>query len=102
MLSTIELARYSYLDDDDLAWIGRKRRDFIRLGYALLLTTVPFPGTFLEDPTDVPVAVVQASASQVNVGNMACISADRASEQRWLHTTEIRNRASPGILTDQI
>lgn len=92
VLSTIELARYFYLDDDDLEWIGRKRRDFTRLGYALQLTTVRFLGTFLEDPTDVPLAVVQTLASQVRVGDIACISAYRDSEQRWRHTTEIRNR----------
>ena len=92
VLSPIELARCFYLDDDDLEWIGRKRRDFTRLDYALQLTTVRFLGTFLEDPTGVPLAVVQTLASQVSVGDIACISAYRDSEQRWRHTTEIRNR----------
>lgn len=92
VLSTIELARYFYLDDDDLEWIGHKRRDFTRLGYALQLTTVRFLGTFLEDPTDVPLAIVQALGSQLRIVDIACISAYRDSEQRWRHTTEIRHR----------
>ena len=91
-LSTIELARYFYLNDDDLEWINLKRRDFTRLGYALQLTTVRFLGTFLEDPAAVPQAVVQALASQVKVTDSACVSAYRDSEQRWRHTAEIRTR----------
>ncbi|MBA2658366.1 MAG: DUF4158 domain-containing protein [Nitrosospira sp.] len=91
-LSTIELTRYFYLDDDDLEWINIKRRDFTRLGYALQLTTVRFLGTFLEDPAAVPQAVVEALASQVKVADSACVSAYRDSEQRWRHTAEIRTR----------
>jgi TnpA family transposase len=91
-LSTIELARYFYLDDDDLEWIARKRRDFSRLGYALQLTTVRFLGTFLADPTGVPQIVIQALAVQIKVADLACISAYRDSEQRWRHTAEIRTR----------
>jgi TnpA family transposase len=91
-VSAIELARYFYLDDDDLEWISGKRRDFTRLGYALQLTTVRFLGTFLEDPTAVPQIVVQALATQVKVTDLTCVPAYRDSEQRWRHTTEIRLR----------
>lgn len=92
VLSTIELARHFYLDDNDLEWIARKRRDFNRLGYALQLTTVQFLGTFLGDPTAVPQAVIQALAVQIQVADSACVSAYRDSEQRWRHTVEIRAR----------
>ena len=34
-LSPQELARYFHLDDEDLDWTARKRRDSSRLGYAL-------------------------------------------------------------------
>ena len=66
-LSPDELARNFHLDDDDREWIANKRRDSSRLGFALQLATVRFLGTFLEDPVDVPPAVLHALAAQTNV-----------------------------------
>lgn len=92
-LSTDELARYFYLDDDDREWIATKRRDSSRLGYALQLTTVRFLGAFLEDPTAVPVTVLQTLSSQLNIADPEdCIAAYRVARQRWQHTAEIRAR----------
>ncbi|MFO3664402.1 DUF4158 domain-containing protein, partial [Pseudomonas amygdali] len=92
-LSSEELARYFYLDDDDREWIATKRRDSSRLGYALQLTTVRFLGTFLEDPTAVPEAVLRILATQLNIPEFAdCVAAYRRTRQRWQHTTEIRAR----------
>lgn len=100
-LSTVELSRHFYLDDDDLELINRKRRDFTRLGYALQLTSVRFLGTFLEDPTAVPIAVVQALALQVKVADSACVSTYWNTEQRWRHTAEIRTRYGYGEFVDK-
>ena len=91
-LSAEELARYFHLDDDDLEWITRKRRDSSRLGYALQLTTARFLGTFLDDPTDVPSTVLHALAIQLDVADPTCVGVYRQSEQRWRHTAEIRDR----------
>lgn len=91
-LSADELARYFHLDDDDRAWITGKRRDSSRMGYALQLTTARFLGTFLEDPTAVPSAALHAIATQLGVSDPTCVAAYRHSEQRWRHTTEIRER----------
>lgn len=100
-LSTIELARYFYLNDDDLEWIASKRRDFTRLGYALQLTTVRFLGTFLEDPTAVPPTVIHTLVPQIKVADSACLSAYLESEQRWRHTAEIRARYNYREFTDK-
>jgi len=83
ILSTEELARYFHLDDDDLDWIARKRRDSSRLGYALQLTTARYLGTFLDDPTDVPRTVLHALAMQLGV-------ADPASAARSQHFGALR------------
>lgn len=92
-LTTDELARYFHLDDDDREWIATKRRDSSRLGYALQLTTVRFLGTFLEDPTAVPDAVLRTLSTQLNIAEFAdFIGTYRTTRQRWQHTAEIRAR----------
>ena len=62
--STHELARYFHLDDSDHTQIVEKRGDATRLGFALQLTTVRVVGTFLDDPTAVPPAVLATMSRQ--------------------------------------
>ena len=90
--STDELARNFHLDDDDREWIATKRRDSSRLGFALQLATVRLLGTFLEEESAVPAAVVRTVASQIDVLDLTCVGAYFQSEQRWRHTAEIRAR----------
>ena len=65
--STQELARYFHLDDSDHTQIVEKRSDANRLGFALQLTTVRFVGTFLDDPTAVPPAVLATMSRQLGI-----------------------------------
>ncbi len=101
--SADELARNFHLDDDDREWIATKRRDSSRLGFALQLATVRLLGTFLEDSSAVPAAVVRTVAVQIDALDLTCVSAYFQSEQRWRHTAEIRARyvyrefVEPGI-----
>ena len=90
--SSEELSQYFHLDDADRASISQKRGAHSRLGFALQLTTVRFLGTFLEDPTAVPATVVQFVAKQINISDIEVLSAYRDSEQRWIHTMEIRTQ----------
>jgi TnpA family transposase len=88
--SMLELSRFFHLDDADLALVLQKRGDHSRLGFSLQLTTVRFLGTFLEDPTDVPPAVVNTIAKQLGITDANCLSAYQENRLRWSHTAEIR------------
>ncbi len=86
-----QLARYFHLDNTDKSLIGKKRGNHNKLGLALQLCTVRFLGTFLTEPTDVPVIVSRYLASQLGITDISCLERYRTSESRWDHTAEIRN-----------
>jgi len=90
--SAEELTRYFHLDDADHAVIGVKRGDHNRMGFALQLTTARFLGAFLEDPVEVPGAVLQTLARQLRIANLDQLHRYRSADQRWEHTAEIRSR----------
>ena len=86
----VELERCFFLDDVDLALIGRRRGDHNRLGFAVQLGTVRFLGLFLSDPTAVPSGVVDYVAGQIGVADPSCLKhyLDRRST-RFVHGAEI-------------
>ncbi|CAO3460021.1 hypothetical protein [Azospirillum argentinense] len=85
-----QLDRHFHLDDADLAMIGRRRWDHMRLGFAVQLGTVRFLGTFLADPAEVPTEVVTTLARQIGVADPACLGRYRDGKARWHHAAEIR------------
>ena len=67
--SRADLERVFFLDDDDRALIERHRGEHMKLGFVLQLVTVRWLGTFLEDPLDVPVVVLDFVAEQLEVAD---------------------------------
>jgi hypothetical protein len=88
--TTEQLARFFHLDDTDRGLIAACRGDHNRLGFALQLCTIRFLGTFLEDPREVPSAVVNYVAHQLAIDNPASHAQYCAGEQRWEHAAQIR------------
>ena len=88
--STQELARYFHLDDSDHTPIVEKRGDANRLGFALQLTTVRFVGTFLDDPTAVPPAVLATMSRQLGIDTTTDLTGYRDGKWRFAHAAQIR------------
>ena len=65
-----DLARYFHLDEFDLGLIVKKRGQSNRLGFALQLGTVRYLGTFLEDPLNVPISVLQTLTRQLYIDSL--------------------------------
>jgi hypothetical protein len=90
--SQAELDRAFFLDDADRALIAKRRGAHNRLGFALQLTTVRSLGTFLADPLDVPNAVLEYLAEQLEIADPSCVK--RYTERRatrFEHAEEIKS-----------
>ncbi|MDO8606214.1 MAG: Tn3 family transposase [Phaeospirillum sp.] len=91
-VSAEQLARFFHLDDTDRAFVLTHRGAHMRLGCAVQLGTVRFLGTFVEDPCNVPSCVVSFLSTQLNTPIEGTLEAYRASQWRWRHPLEIRER----------
>ena len=88
--SRAELERCFLLDDRDRVLVAKRRGDASRLGFAVQLGTVRFLGSFLPDPTDVPVDVIDFVAGQVGVADASCVKGYLARRStRFDHAAEI-------------
>lgn len=85
-----ELERFFFLDDEDRKLIAKRRGDASRLGFALQLATVRFLGTFLDDPLEVPSAVLDELARQLGIADASCVKTyvERVNT-KWEHRREI-------------
>lgn len=86
-----ELERVFLLDDADWELVGARRGAHNKLGFALQLTTVRYLGTFLADPLEVPSAVVDFLAAQLDIVDASCVkSYTERTKTPYEHQWEIR------------
>ena len=91
-LDEAQLTRYFHLDDTDRMFIKNCRGDVNRLGFALQLTTARFLGTFLSEPTQVPLSVLNFVAIQLGIDNVHSLgNYVNRSATRLAHRAEIQN-----------
>ncbi|MFJ2195671.1 Tn3 family transposase [Streptomyces violaceusniger] len=89
--SRTELERFFFLDDADRELIEGKRRSHNRLGFTVQLTTARYLGVFLDDPTDVPVEIVDYLAEQLGIADASALKAYGERENtRLAHVRELR------------
>jgi Domain of unknown function (DUF4158) len=86
-----QLERSLLLNDADRGLVDERRGDHTRLGFGVQLGTVRFLGTFLADPTTVPIEVAEYVAAQLGISDAACLAlyAERESPHRE-HAGEIQ------------
>lgn len=69
----VDLERVFFLDDEDLVLVAGRWGEYSRLGFALQLVTVRWPGTFLEDRLDVPVVVLDFVAGRLGISDPSVV-----------------------------
>src|ERR1017187_6889321 len=99
--SSQELTRFFHLDDVDRALISDKRGDANRLGFALQLTTVRYVGTFLEDPSSGPLAVMSTISRQLGIDPSTDLIDYRQGKWRFEHAAQIRSDHGYREFTDR-
>ncbi len=89
--SQADLERLFFLDDADRALVDLRRGEHMKAGFALQLVTVRWLGTFLENPLDVPGAVLDFVAGQLGISDPSQVKkyTERANT-RFGHQREIR------------
>jgi TnpA family transposase len=85
-----EIARHYTLTSDDLEIVGRRRGDATRLGYALLMLYMRWPGRALEAGEVPPTPVLAYVAQQLGVAPAAFADYAHRDQTRREHLVEIR------------
>jgi TnpA family transposase len=97
-----QLAKFFHLNETDLALVRRHKGRHQRLGFALQLGTVRFLGTFLANPLDVPLGVIQVVARQLAIHDTRDLGCYLERENtRWVHARTIRQHYGYHDFTDQ-
>ena len=85
------LRRHYTLADDDLEYIGRRRRDENRLGFALQLCALRYPGRVLQPGELIPSEVVAFIAVQLGIAVESLLPYAARSQTRHEHMAAMRS-----------
>jgi TnpA family transposase len=85
-----DLARHYTFTDADLALIGQRRRDANRLGFALQLAVLRYPGRTLADVPEIPPRLLAYVAEQVDVSAEAFAAYGARENTVFEHLAELR------------
>ncbi len=89
-LSERDIARYYTFTEKERELINRRRRASNRLGFAVQLALLKFPGRTLMEVKDVPRPVLTAIAEQVDVPASAFASYGERENTLYEHLDELR------------
>ena len=89
-LSERDIARYYTFTEKERALINRRRRASNRLGFAVQLALLKFPGRTLMEVKDVPRPVLIAIAEQIDVPASAFASYGERENTLYEHLDELR------------
>ena len=87
-----ELVRYCTLSEADIAMIRRCRGDHSRLGYALMLCYLRYPGRPLRINERPPAALIPFVADQIDVRPESIDDYLISGQNRWRHAAELQDR----------
>ena len=85
------LRKHYTLADDDLEHIGRRRRDENRLGFALQLCALRYPGRVLQPGELIPSAVVEFIGAQLGIAVESLLPYAARRQTRQEHMTALRS-----------
>lgn len=89
-ISEWEIARYYTFTDFDKEIINRHRRDYNRLGFAVQLAVLRYPGWTLNFVGDIPSVVLNYISVQINVNTDELALYAQRENTRFEHLQEIR------------
>lgn len=99
--SEAQLAKYFYLNEDDLDQVRLRRGEHNRLGFALQVCTVRFLGTFLANLLDIPLGAVAFVATQLSIEDVSCLARCLRWRMLLLRSVNTSLRVSPSSNSKQ-
>ncbi len=97
----LALGSYYTFSKEDLEIINKHRRDENKLGFAVQLAVLRFPGWPFTHVKLIPISVLQYIANQINLDYSAMNNYPQRENTLWTHLKEIREKYEYSSFTDE-